>query len=350
MIKIPFFHEQYEKSNTKPFFQFNSCSPFHTVDWRWNATYLDASIRHRYTRPCLHSEGTLFSLIIPEYFLIWHLLHSCTYIHKHVPHPKAFANGFKFRNCLVRRGMSTISHIWWCKVWHARTFLSRGLRKCLLSINIRRLAPALLSWICHWFVIFNLSLSIYTHMHCRYEIAEILLKSKRVRLEFDGHSFISWMLCRIFDSSYLHKKIACMLLEAGGDMVYLDRHGCRPLRTVIYGNNRIFTIRQSQPIIELLIEAGIPASLDEVKPYYSYVKCPDDLEFCDWLTDITSKPRSLREQCRSLIRNNFGIFPNDKIKQLGLPPTLEKYVTLEVYRDWWSFTKIWYISKSYWVS
>lgn len=173
----------------------------------------------------------------------------------------------------------------------------------------------------------------------RYQIAEILLKSKRVSLEFDGHSFISWMLCRIFDKSYLHKKIACMLLEAGGDMAYLDKHGGRPLRTVIYNNSRIYTIPGSRPILELLLEAGIPSSLQEVQPFYNYINTGEDLEFCDWLTEISSKPRSLREQCRSAIRHHFGLFPNDKIKQLSLPLPLEKYVTLEVYREWWASTR-----------
>ena len=119
---------------------------------------------------------------------------------------------------------------------------------------------------------------------------------------------------------------------------YLDKHGYRPLNTVVYGNSRIFTIQGSQPILEVLIEAGIPATMGDVHPLYGYVKNDDELAFCDWLTEIAGKPRSLREQCRRLIRCNFGIFPNDKINMLGLPPPLEKYVTLEVYRDWWSPT------------
>ena len=147
------------------------------------------------------------------------------------------------------------------------------------------------------------------------------------------------MLCRIFDTSYFHKRIACMLLEAGGDMVYLDKHGYRPLNAVVYGNSRIFTIKGSRPILEVLIEAGIPATMDDILPLYRYIKSEDDLAFCNWLKAVACRPHPLSEQSRRFIRHHFGIFPNDKIKQLGLPLPLEKYVTLEVYRGWWSPTK-----------
>ena len=131
-----------------------------------------------------------------------------------------------------------------------------------------------------------------------------------------------------------------MLLEAGGDMVYLDKHGNRPLSTVVYGNSRIFTLRHARPILEIIIQAGVPATIDDIQPLHGYVETEGDQNFCDWLTEVACNPRTLREQCRTLIRKYFGKFPNDKIKLLGLPPRLEKYVTLEVYRDWRSSKKL----------
>ena len=123
-------------------------------------------------------------------------------------------------------------------------------------------------------------------------------------------------------------------------MVYLDKHGNRPLSTVVYGNSRIFTLRHARPILEIITEAGIPATMDDIQPLHGYVETEGDQNFCAWLTEVACNPRTLREQCRTLIRKYFGKFPNDKIKLLGLPIRLEKYVTLEVYRDWRSSKKL----------
>ena len=119
-------------------------------------------------------------------------------------------------------------------------------------------------------------------------------------------------------------------------MVHLDKEGNRPLTTVVYGNSRIFTLKHARPFLEMLVEAGVPVALDEVRTLYSYVESEADNEFCDWLRTVACNPRPLRVQCRTFIRKYFGQFPNDKIRLLGLPSQLEKYVTLEVFRDWTS--------------
>ncbi len=163
----------------------------------------------------------------------------------------------------------------------------------------------------------------------RYDIAKILLDSKRCSLTYHDGSYLSMLMYKAFDRTFMKLKMAKMLLEAGCDMECHDRKGQLPFTTLIQGNDYIFNITSMMQLMKLMVNHGVWPSIEEVEYLRHYIQCEDEANFVTSLQQLTSKPRTLQEFCRKFFRERFGIFPKDKLQQLPLPATLVCYLTLE---------------------
>ena len=163
-----------------------------------------------------------------------------------------------------------------------------------------------------------------------YDVAKLILDSQRCELTFTGGSYLSMLLMEAYDCTLiLPLKFIRLFLEVGCDMENKDRHGNTPFTTLIQGNDDIFDITNMRNLMVLLVRAGIQPSWDELILLQRYIQNDKERKFYDWISSVVSQPRSLLEQCRWQLRHYFGIYPNDRIKQLPLPQKLISYVTLE---------------------
>ena len=69
--------------------------------------------------------------------------------------------------------------------------------------------------------------------------------------------------------------------------------------------------------------------MEEIGYLQQYVKTQEEDEFVANLTDLISKPLTLQEICRRFLRKRFGIFPQEKLRQLPLPVWMIDYLTME---------------------
>ena len=164
----------------------------------------------------------------------------------------------------------------------------------------------------------------------RFEIAEILLATKRCHLTYSGRSYISIMMHKALDPTLIRKlKFLQLVLEAGGDMVNTDNHGNKPFATLIDANDSIFNIAELRSTMELLVRAGIRPSVKDVMDMTKHVKSQEETYFLQQLQEIAETPSTLQENCRTFVRQFFGAYPNDKIKSLPLPEAMINYLTLK---------------------
>ena len=169
----------------------------------------------------------------------------------------------------------------------------------------------------------------------RYQIAQILIDSTRCRLSFHSDSYLCVLLWRVRDTTYSHLRMACMLLEAGADLDWhcRDRQGQRALMSFITGN-RTVDIAASKALLRLIVDGGITPSAKEVKCLRKYAHSDAEEEFCDWLEEMATSPRSLKDLVRRMIRETTGLYPIEALSQLPLPPILTDFMTLRYLRDY----------------
>ena len=162
----------------------------------------------------------------------------------------------------------------------------------------------------------------------KYRIAETILDSKRCILIFLGDSYLSLMIRRAFDTSFLIMKTAKLLLEAGCDVECYDRFHHPPFETLVWANKTRFEMEVIKPLMLLFINAGVYPNQNAIDLLREFTFQPGDEKFIDWLESKIYNPRKLTELCRNCIRHLFGVFPKDRIAKLPLPEPLLDYVSL----------------------